>query len=182
MSGDASRDSFSHEMRKLSEFLDGESSDEELSDKERLQLAFENAQTNTSSVKEQFEDQPSQAFSQWHRTLGDEYSTMDVDWVESDTDGEVYLMYETICVKSRSLTADNIIKYYLPWPDKQRAYQSLDDQLDCPVYVVWHTEECDRFFVRDIDPDAPLRELHGEGEFKDWLDGFRHNLAGGDGE
>lgn len=146
-----------------------------LSEQEKLEIAHKNGSREDSNTRGRRMDEPSKAFSDWHRrTIVDWMPTMDADWLYYDTqEDEVYLLVETICIRGGELDGGVNARY--PLHDfKEDVYQWLNDSLDCPIYIVWHKEACDHFFVREFTaPKGQLVELNSEDEYQDWVDGFR---------
>lgn len=136
-----------------------------------LDVAFENG--GESSVRGEYVEQPSRAFSQWHRTLPKWYTVIDIDWAYYYNDSrETYLLCETITVPENSLS-DGVVEKYPINSHKRDVLDHLSDAINVPSAAIWHSESCDRFFVKRIDSGSGVRELVGDSGYADWIDEFR---------
>jgi len=136
----------------------------------------EEAVAVASRARQQFVEEPSTAWSNYHRELPRWYTQMDLDAVYYDvTDGHApYLLVEVITVRNGDLSAPD--ETHELFEHKRLVYEHVADALDVPAYTLWTTEECDEFVVQQIGEDG-VERLEGETGYCDFLDRFR---LGGD--
>lgn len=126
------------------------------------------------AVRDEYVEEPSRAFSRWHRTLPGWYTMIDIDWAYYyNNSREVYLFCETITVPEGALDS-GVDECYAVDDHKRDVLEGLSEATGVPAAVVWHTEACDRFFVKELSDEQPeVRELVGDDGYADWIDEFR---------
>lgn len=116
-------------------------------------------------------EEPSQAFSDWHRDLPSWYTMIDLDAVYYDrTDYTPYLLVEVITVRSGDLSAPH--ETHALYEHKRRVYRQVAEALEVPAYTVWTTEACNEFVVQEIGTDG-LERYRGDDGYADFVDRFR---------
>jgi hypothetical protein len=120
----------------------------------------------STQARQRFVEEPSTAFSDFHRTLPRWYTQIDLDGVYYDVrNGHVpYLLVEEITVRNGDLSAPN--ETHELYEHKRHVYEHVADALEVPAYTLWTTESCDEFVVQQIDEDTDeVERLEGAQEY-----------------
>lgn len=132
--------------------------------------------------------EPLGEFSEWHRNkMPSWYKWIDADYVgyidpqrHPNHAYEPYIVLELIHVRNRSKWDKNVHRKYPLHGHKEEFYKALNEQLDAPVYIVWHPSACDEFVVRKLNEES-TQHLKRQG-FADLLDAHRKKAVTDGGE
>jgi hypothetical protein len=132
-------------------------------------------------TRQQYTTRDLGSFSEWHRSeLADWYSWIDIDYLGYQIVKGEYKPY--IAVERIRLTNSD------PWigpaeypvdRHKERIYSSMSDRLDIPAYVIWHSDECEKFAIQRIDDSETIRTIKGKTELMDFFDNVAKQVFDG---
>ncbi|MCX2819894.1 hypothetical protein EGH25_11085 [Haladaptatus sp. F3-133] len=113
------------------------------------------------SARPKLVEEPSQAFSDWHReNLPETARMMDVDLCYYDADG-VYLVGEVIHIR-RGTLEDAGTDDYAVWSHKQDVLENLSARLGVPAVVVWKSPENDDEVAVKVLPNEDVRRMDAD--------------------
>lgn len=132
--------------------------------------------------------EPLSEFSEWHRgNMPSWYKWVDADYIgyidpfrHPDHGYEPYIILELIHVRNRDKWGEGVRRRYPLHEHKERFYTALNEQLDAPVYVLWHPTDCDEFVIQKLDSEKT--QHLDRAEFADLLDTHRKKAVAGGGE
>lgn len=140
-----------------------------------------------SNVKDRYRPDPLSEFSEWHRNNIASWSKyIDADYIGyidpnryPEHAYEIYVIIELIHVSNDSEWGEDVPSQYPLYGHKRRVYEHLAKALDIPTYVVWHTSDCDEFFIKPLgDGGTECERLRGTYQFQGFLDQHRMDYLG----
>lgn len=111
-------------------------------------------------------------YSVWHRNnLPKDCFMTDGDWFEQRKDK--YGNLKAVAYIETVQIPDNAHPYEYPiWTSKKYLAKEIELKMKVSSYFVWHTPDCNTFFVQDIFGMEPPHKMNAD-KYKEWLKGLK---------